>query len=109
MTINPLSQKKNKNSAPEILDNFSSAHKEDLEVITQVLVKITKRSPEEIKPHLDAMLDLLVEPKERPFYETATPQEWVRALEEWAFSHQGQNVPLLSDEAVSRRGIYEEQ
>lgn len=109
MTIDPLSEKKNKNFVSEIPHHFESAHKEDLEAITQVLVKITKRSPEEIKPHLDAMLDLLVEPKERPFYETATPQEWVRALEEWAFSHQGQNAPLLSDEAVSRRGIYEEQ
>ncbi len=29
---------------------------------------------QEIKPHLDTMLEQLVEPKERPFYETATPE-----------------------------------
>ncbi|GAB4299484.1 MAG: hypothetical protein Fur0025_38410 [Oscillatoriaceae cyanobacterium] len=25
--------------------------------------------------------------KERPFYETATPEEWVKAFREWAESH----------------------
>ena len=49
-----------------------------------------------------------VEPqRERPFYKTATPEEWSRALREWSDSHD-RNTPLLSDEAVSRKGIYEE-
>ena len=109
MTTNPLSEKKNKNAGTEILQNFDSAHKEDLEAITQVLVRITKRSPEEIKPHLDAMLEQLMEPKERPFYETATPQEWVRAFSEWVESHRDLNLPLLSNEAISRESIYGER
>ena len=52
----------------EIIHNFEKVHKKDLETITQVLVKITHRSPEEIKPHLDIMVEHLITPKQ----ETAT-------------------------------------
>jgi hypothetical protein len=45
--------------------------------------------------------------QEKPFYETATAEEWIAALREWSESH-SRDTPLLSDEAVSRRGIYEE-
>ena len=102
-------EKKNKNSVAEIMKNFESAHKEDLEAIVQVLVKITNRTPSEIKLHLDTMLEQLVEPEERPFYETATPQEWIRAFSEWVESHRDLNLPLLSDEAISRESIYGER
>ena len=88
---------------------MSKAHKEDLEAIIQVLVKITSRTPEQIKPHLDAMLERLVEPQERPFYESATPQEWTHAFREWVDSHRGLNLPNLSDEAISRESIYGER
>lgn len=89
--------------------SFKKAHKEDLEAITQALVKITSRTPEQIKPHLDTMLESLVEPpKERPFYETATPEERARAFREWAKSHD-RNTPLLSDYAVSRESMYDDE
>jgi hypothetical protein len=42
-----------------------------------------------------------------PFYATATPQERVRAFREWAESH-GKDTPLLTDEAISRESIYED-
>ena len=42
----------------------------------------------------------------RPFYETATPEEWSQALREWATSH-NPNSPGLSDWAVERDSIYE--
>lgn len=42
--------------------------------------------------------------KARPFYETATPEEWVKALHEWTHSHTS-TVVLLDD---SREGIYED-
>ena len=45
------------------------------------------------------------EGKERPFYETATPEEWVKAFREWAQSH-SRHQPSLSDEAISRESIY---
>ncbi len=46
--------------------------------------------------------------KNLPFYETATPEEWSRALSEWAASHDA-TIPLLSDDAVERESIYEER
>ncbi|MGL4498026.1 MAG: hypothetical protein ACRCU2_03100 [Planktothrix sp.] len=46
--------------------------------------------------------------KDRPFYETATPEEWVKAFREWAESHRGDR-PSLSDEAISRESIYGER
>lgn len=42
----------------------------------------------------------------KPFYETATPEEWSRAWREWAANHAPQS-PGLSDEAISRDSIYE--
>lgn len=48
------------------------------------------------------------EGQDRPFYETATPEEWVKAFREWAESHP-RNQPSLSDEAISRESIYRER
>lgn len=42
----------------------------------------------------------------RPFYETATTEEWIAALREWGDSHPRTGVPL-SDEAMDRESIYE--
>ncbi len=95
--------------AKEQLRHIEEAHREDIEAISKALAKITNRTPDEIKPHLDAMLSQLVEPQmERPFYETATAQEWVQALHSWSESHD-RNTPLLSDYAVSREGIYSDE
>ncbi|CDM94111.1 MAG: hypothetical protein P5702_06595 [Limnospira sp. PMC 1291.21] len=46
--------------------------------------------------------------KDRPFYETATPEERAKAFREWAASHP-RNQPSLSDEAISRESIYGER
>jgi len=97
------------NLSKQLLRNFESAHKEDIETITQVLARITTKSPDEIKPHLDAMLERLVQPqRERPLYETATPEELAQAFWEWASSHD-RNSPLLSDYAVSRESMYDNE
>lgn len=40
---------------------------------------------------------------ERPFYETATPEEWIRELNAWAASHDP-NTPVILDD--SRAAIY---
>lgn len=61
----------------------------------------------------DYALDLLAEqldrngvsPQPRHFQETATPEEWVAALHEWANSHDP-NGPVLLDD--SREVIYED-
>jgi hypothetical protein len=37
------------------------------------------------------------------------PEEWVREFRAWAKSHEQDNLPLLSDEAISREFIYRER
>jgi hypothetical protein len=91
------------------LQNFQEAHREDIEAIAQLLVKITHRTPEQIKPYLDVLLEQLVQSQqERPFYETATPEEWLSAFRAWADSHE-RNTPLLSEYAVSRESMYDNE
>jgi hypothetical protein len=99
------------NSQPKsVVSDLEQVHSQDIETSTFLLAKISKRSPSEIKPHLDTMLEQLVQPEsERPFYETATPQEWVAAFQAWVESHRGLNLPTLSDEAISRESIYGER
>ncbi|MBE9050798.1 hypothetical protein IQ243_10305 [Nostocales cyanobacterium LEGE 11386] len=99
------------NSQPKPnLSELEQSHSQDIETITLLLAKISQRSPSEIKPHLDIMLERLVQPaQERPFYETATPAEWVAAFRDWVESHRGLNLPTLSDEAISRESIYGER
>lgn len=43
--------------------------------------------------------------KTRPTYELSA-EEWVRKFENWAESHARLNLPLLSDEDISRESIY---
>jgi uncharacterized membrane-anchored protein len=89
-----------------MLHDLQQTHQQDIQTITQVLAKITNRTPAQIKPLLDAMLKRLIEPQQRPFYETATPTEWSIAFQEWVDSHRTLNLPTLSDEAISRESIY---
>lgn len=42
------------------------------------------------------------------FFETASPEERARAVEEWA-NHRRSSAPPLSDEAISRDAIYGER
>jgi hypothetical protein len=37
------------------------------------------------------------------------PEEWVRQFRAWVNSHPGHNLPLLSDEAMSREFIYRDR
>lgn len=45
---------------------------------------------------------------QRPFYETASPEERSKALHDWVESHDP-ITPILSDEAMSRESIYGER
>ncbi len=42
----------------------------------------------------------------RPFYETASHEEWSRAFHEWIESHP-KDGPSLPDEALTRESFYE--
>jgi hypothetical protein len=96
------------NNESQMLDEFKSTHLQQIQQIAQTLAQITNLSEETVQPHLDAILLQLVNYQVvRPFYETATPDEWVKEFRQWADSHR-RDTPLLDDYAVSRAGIYEE-
>ena len=44
----------------------------------------------------------------RPAYELS-PEEWIREFRAWSQSHAHDDLPVLSDEAMSRESIYEER
>lgn len=57
---------------------------------------------------LRSALPATFEAKERPFYETASPEEWARKFREWAESHSYVTAPPLSDEALRRENMFED-
>jgi hypothetical protein len=48
---------------------------------------------------------LLLPSGQRPFYETATPEEWVQAFRAWVASHDTTQPPL-PPEALTREHFY---
>jgi hypothetical protein len=38
-----------------------------------------------------------------------SPDEWMREYRAWAHSHDADQLPILSDEAISRESIYEDR
>ncbi len=83
----------------------------ELEKIVGALSKITSRSPEEIKPHLKALIEGLNQTKEddlaaSSFYVTSTHEQWSAEFHEWLDSHKGKDIPVLSESAMSRESMY---
>ncbi|MEL6911616.1 MAG: hypothetical protein AAFR62_16555 [Cyanobacteria bacterium J06629_2] len=84
----------------------------EIREVVDMLSKISSRSPEEVKPYLDELLSRLSrEPSthDRHFFNTATDDEWLASFKEWSQSHKSQNLPVLSDEAMSRDNIYNQR
>ncbi|GFE72149.1 hypothetical protein [Chroococcus sp. FPU101] len=80
--------------------------------LVDTLAQIIQSLSLEEKTLLSSKIQLEDQPSkapERPFYETATPEEWAKAFMEWAESHRGMNMPHLSDEDISRESIYGER
>ena len=44
----------------------------------------------------------------RPFYETATPEEWEREFRAWVASHDYVTAPVIPMEALRRENMYED-
>lgn len=57
---------------------------------------------------LRALTELLNGTPDQSFFETATPEERARTVEEWASRYRS-SAPPLSDEAISRESIYGER
>lgn len=92
--------------------NKAQHDSEDIRDVVGTLAKITSRSPEEIKPYLDELLERLSpepSPFDEHFFNTATDDEWIASFKEWSQSHKSRNLPVLSDEAMSRDSIYNER
>ena len=88
---------------------------QELEKIVGALSKITSRSPEEIQPQLEALIERLSQTKEEnirdelvavSFYNNSTHEEWSAEFHNWVNSHKGKDIPVLSDEAMSRESMY---
>ncbi len=100
---------------PRTQDTPTPNSSQELEKILSSLSKITSRSPEEIKPHLKSLIDRLSHTEEKnirddlaaaSFYTNSTHEEWLAEFHDWLDSHKGKNIPVLSDEAMSRESMY---
>jgi hypothetical protein len=100
---------------PRSQDTPTPNSSQELQKIVGALSKITSCSPEEIKPHLKALIDRLSHTKEEntrddlasaSFYTNSTHEEWSAEFHDWVNSHKGKDIPVLSDEAMSRESMY---
>lgn len=80
-----------------------------VESITQMIESLTLEEKDLLKQKINPILQRSEIPKSSHFQETASPQEWNHAFQEWIDSHKDMNLPSLSDEAISRETIYGER
>jgi uncharacterized membrane-anchored protein len=92
----------------EIVHSLEEENREDLEIVMQILSKITHLSSEQIKPCLHTLMENLIELQETPIHAKAAPEEWSHRFSAWVEEHRGLGLPLLSDEAISRQSIYKD-
>jgi hypothetical protein len=57
---------------------------------------------------MSAIPSFTIQP-EAPLYKRLSPQELAQAFLDWAESHRDLDLPILSDEAISRESIYGER
>lgn len=86
-------------------------YRQEFERAIGILSKITSRSSEEIKPHLEALIASLNQTKEddlaaSSFYATSTHEQWSAEFHKWLDSHKKKDIPVLSEEAMSRESMY---
>ncbi|NCR41890.1 MAG: hypothetical protein GPJ21_19870 [Microcystis aeruginosa W13-11] len=83
--------------------------------LVKTLAQIIRALSEEEKQQLERELtsngavEAIKSHQELSFCQTATPEEWIKAFEEWAESHRDKNFPQLSDQDISRESIYGER
>lgn len=57
----------------------------------------------------DKLEEVKDKPQEKPFYETATTEEWLAEFDKWIDSHKDKDYPVLPDEVYDRGNIYEDR
>jgi hypothetical protein len=76
--------------------------------VEQRLREEAARRGQEADEYVSELLSAILPDRQRPFYETASPEEWVRAFREWAASHKGTGTPI-PDEALRRENMYDDR
>lgn len=90
------------------VEDFMGAQTTTIEIDQMTAVLLRARAQEKGLT-IDALLREMTEAESaQPSFETATPEERARAVEEWANRHRS-SAPPLSDEAISRDNIYGER
>jgi len=83
-----------------------------LELKPEIEARLREKAAERglpVERFLESVIELDVSRGgERPFHETATIEEWEKALTEWVNMERPRH-PTLSDEAISRESIYRER
>lgn len=75
------------------------------EVESRLHQEASKRG-QQAEEYARMLLESLLAPSgQRPFYETATPEEWVQAFSAWVASHEATQPPL-PPEALTREHFY---
>ena len=90
-------------------DLISTLQNLPAEQIKQAVLKWLNEEEEFVPESLKEIVQGSEEPEpdlENTFSETASYQEWSQAFRAWVESHRGQNLPILSDEAISRESMY---
>ncbi|WP_319422127.1 hypothetical protein [Pleurocapsa sp. FMAR1] len=96
----------------QIHKDTSASNSQEFEQAISALSKITSRSPEEIKPHLERFLsELSSKPdvSKNHFFDLATDDEWMSAFRDWSESHKAKKLPVLSEAAMSRESMYSDR
>ncbi|MEM9274592.1 MAG: hypothetical protein AAGA80_16760 [Cyanobacteria bacterium P01_F01_bin.143] len=75
------------------------------EQIKQAVITFQKED-ENVPESLQSIFIEEENPEQLSFSETASYEEWSKLFHEWVETHRGKNLPLLSDEAISRKSIY---
>ena len=89
------------------ISTFKSAYKAELQNLSEIISKITRRTPAEIEPHLDAMIESLVTPPEQSLSQQSfNPEQWATDMKRLAEG--AKKIPVLPSEAFTRESIYQD-
>ena len=77
--------------------------------IEERVTALAARQGVSVEQYIQNFLESLASLDEEPTYDSMTPEQWAREFEEWVDSHDYITAPPLTDEAISREGIYRER